>query len=138
MASDVDAVIAALRIVLREAETRTREYSWKRHTVNKWIGQLPGAWMGRWRQLKLKATYSYNNEASREDLITHVRATVAYLETNRDTIAAKHSWWPFGRRAVHTAQKPAAAAVKEEPARVEKRKEAPAAHEGTTKPKWLN
>ena len=41
MLSDVDAVIAALRVVLHEAETcnnfsRTYAY-WKTHIVNKWI-----------------------------------------------------------------------------------------------------
>jgi hypothetical protein len=138
MSQDVDAVIAALRVVLREAETRTRTLSWETHTVNKWIGQLPGAWLGRCRHLKLKATYKYNNEASREDLITHVRAMLAYLETNRETIAAQRSWWPFGRRALGSPHKSAIAAVKEEPVRVEKREEPPTVQAGTTKPKWLN
>ena len=60
----------------------------KRFQETRSVKGIPGAWMGRWRHLKLKATYKYNNEASREDLITHVRATLAYLETNRDAIEA--------------------------------------------------
>jgi hypothetical protein len=135
MSQDVDAVIAALRIVLHEAQTRTREHQWKRHTVNKWIAQLPGAWTGRWWHLRLKATYSYNNQASREDLITHVRATLAYLETNRDAIAAQRPWWPFRRHPIQSAAKPA---VKDVPTAQEKRQEAPQVQDGTTKPKWLN
>ena len=89
MSKDVDAVIAALRIVLREAETRTDHY-WEIHIVNKWINQLPGAWWGRWGQLYLESD-SFGR-AVRANLITHVRATLAYLETNRDAIAAQRSW----------------------------------------------
>jgi hypothetical protein len=47
MASDLEAVIAALRVVLREAEMRTNLF-WETHVVNRWIGQLPGARWGRW------------------------------------------------------------------------------------------
>ena len=90
MLSDVDAVIAALRVVLREVEThtnfsRTNAY-WKTHIVNKWIYQLPGARWGRWRELRFRP--DYGDFAERPNLIMHVRATLAYLETNRETIAA--------------------------------------------------
>jgi hypothetical protein len=64
-----------------------------------------------------------------------VRATLAYLETNRDAIAVQGAWWPFGRAALPTAQKPTKKGVF---ARVEKREEAPTVDDGTTKPKWLN
>jgi hypothetical protein len=89
MLSDVDAVIAALRVVLHEVEThtnfsRTKAY-WETHIVNKWIYQLPGARWGRWRQLRLRP--DNGNLAERTNLIMHVRATLAYLETNRETIA---------------------------------------------------
>lgn len=96
MASDVDAVIAALRIVLREAEARTNLY-WDTHIVNKWINQLPGGRWGRWRQLRLRA--DSGSQAERPNLITHVRATLAYLEVNRDAIKASRAWsWPFGKK----------------------------------------
>jgi hypothetical protein len=130
---DVDAVIAALRIVLHEAETRRTEHWWKIHIVNKWIDQLPGAQWGRWRQLQLRADSGSLSE--RQNLVAHVRATLAYLETNRDTIAAQRPWWPFGRRALRGAQAPA---QKEMPNLVQKRQERPTIQDGANKPKWLN
>ena len=48
MPNNVDAVIAALRIALREAEKGDRTH-WKAKASNSWINQLPGAWMGRWQ-----------------------------------------------------------------------------------------
>ena len=53
MRSDVDAVIAALQAVLSDAEARTWKSFWHATVVNRWIDQLPGAWMGRWRQAML-------------------------------------------------------------------------------------
>ena len=76
MSSDVDAVIAALRIVLHEAETRTYDTWWKTHVVNRWIDQLPGGWRGKSRNLRLRADSGF--EATRTNLITHVRSTLAY------------------------------------------------------------
>ena len=130
MSGDVDAVMAALRIVLHEAETRTYDTWWKTHVVNRWIDQLPGGWRGKWRNLRLRADSGF--EATRTNLITHVRSTLAYLETNRDVIAAQSSWRPFGRVAPRVAAKADEVAVKEKPA---------AGHvhvETTTNPKWLN
>ncbi len=43
MATSIDAVIAALRIVLRDAEMHASQLWWKTEVVNRWIGQLPGA-----------------------------------------------------------------------------------------------
>ena len=126
--ADVDAVIAALQVVLEEAEARGSEFWWKTHIVNKWIDQLPGA-RRRWRELRLRG--DSGDLAQRANLITHVRATLAYLETNRDAIAAQRSWWPFGRAALRSAPK-------EKLAQLEKRREAPTVDDGTTKPKWLN
>lgn len=74
----------------------------------------------------------------RGDMLVHVQATLAYLETNRETIAAQRSWWPFGKRAQRPAQEPTVAAVKEQPTRVEKQQEPSQVQDGTTKPKWLN
>lgn len=120
MSADIDAVIAALQMVLHEAETRTRTHSWKTHVVNKWISQLPGAWFGRWRNLTLKATYVSTSEASREDLITHVRATLAYLQSNRDAIAARQ--WRSLRKGELASTKP----------------KEPTVQDAGQRPKWLN
>jgi hypothetical protein len=98
MARKVDAVIAALHSVLREAERRTDNLYWKKRTVNRWINQLPSAWTGRWRNLKLSGLSWDHSSATRDDLISHVRATLAFLEANRDEIQAIRPWsWPFTR-----------------------------------------
>jgi hypothetical protein len=44
----VDPVIAALRIVLHEVETR-RDAHWDTHVFNRWIDRLPGPWARRWQ-----------------------------------------------------------------------------------------
>ena len=96
MPSDVDAVIAALRIVLRDAETHTSQHWWNTEVVNRWIGQLPGAWTGRWNRLLLEPRWSGNTVAYREPVLTHLRSTLAYLEVNRDAIKARRVWrWPL-------------------------------------------
>jgi hypothetical protein len=85
----IDAVIAALRTVLEEAESRTDESYWNVAVLNRWIARLPGAWLGRWRQLRLRGN-SFSS-VEREDLISHVRATLAYLE-NRKTAQSTGLW----------------------------------------------
>ena len=140
MLSDVDAVIAALRVVLHEVEThtnfsRTKAY-WETHIVNKWIYQLPGARWGRWRQLRLRP--DNGNLAERTNLIMHVRATLTYLETNRETIAAHRPWWSFGRRATRPAPEVPSAVAKEKPAPPKEPRETPREPDRSTKPKWLN
>jgi hypothetical protein len=128
MASDVDAVIAALRIVLHEAETRASEFWWKTHLVNRWINRLPGAWRGRWRHLRLRG--DIGDRAKRTNVISHLRATLAYLEINRETIAAKRrSWWPFGMVKGVARKKMVSAAEKPETAEPV---------ETSVRPKWLN
>ncbi len=89
MASNIDAIIAALRVALKEAETGHGFY-WEVQAVNRWIDQLPGAWMGRWRHLKLMG--DSGGYALRDQFMGHVRATIAYLEVNRDAIAAQRAW----------------------------------------------
>ena len=106
MANSVDAVIAALKVALAEAE-KSREPTWKIRETNRWIAQLPGAWRGRWRNLKLKPFFDDGEWTNRPTFISHTRATLAYLETHRDEIAARRSW--FSRKA----SKPAAAAPSE-------------------------
>ena len=140
MSSDVDAVIAALRVVLHEVEThtnfsRTKAY-WETHIVNKWICQLPGARWGRWRELRLRP--DSGDSAVRPNLITHVRATLAYLETNRETIAAQRSWWPFGRQATSPAPQASAVRAKGKTAPPQEPRETPRGPDRSTKPKWLN
>jgi hypothetical protein len=111
--ADVDAVIAALRIVLHEVERQTWAETFQTHIVNKWIGQLPGAWTGRWNRLLLEPRWTASPVAYREPVITHLRSTPAYLEANRDAIAARRSWWRFGRVAQHVPAKASEVAVNE-------------------------
>jgi hypothetical protein len=80
----VDAVIAALRIAQEEAE-KGRGAVWKTRAANRWVDQLPGAWMGRWLHLRLRAGLFEEGEVDRDEFIGHVRATIAYLEANRES-----------------------------------------------------
>jgi hypothetical protein len=110
--ADVDAVIAALRMVLHEVERQTWVNTFETHIVNKWIGQLPGAWTGRWNRLLLEPRWGGSPVAYREPVLTHLRSTLAYLEVNRDAIAARRSWWLFGRVSQQVPPKPSEVAVK--------------------------
>ncbi len=93
MATHVDAVIAALRVALSEAESSDETW-WKVGDANRWIRQLPGTGIGRWRHLKLAG--DLNREINRERFIGHVRATIVYLEKNRDAFGSTTTmrWWP--------------------------------------------
>ena len=95
MSGDVDAVIAALRVALEEAQ-KSEETFWKVRAANRWINQLPGAWLGRWRHLRLAAAAEYGSGiVERDEFIGHVRAALAYLETNREAIRSMRAWsWP--------------------------------------------
>jgi hypothetical protein len=77
MSTDADAVIAALRVVLQEVERRDDDM-WEPEIVNKWIHQLPGDWA------KLELETDDGTFAERENLLLHVRATLAFLESHRD------------------------------------------------------
>jgi hypothetical protein len=131
--SSVDAVIAALRAVLREAEHASGSLQTK--IVNRWIGQLPGAWRGRWRHLKLRGD-SFGR-APRDALVGHLRATLAYLEAQRETLGHKRPWW----RLLGARKRPAAraerAAARIAPSHPEPQQ---ADEDGETqpRPKWLN
>jgi hypothetical protein len=87
MGNTVDAVIEALKIALEEARKATDEDYWEAENANRWINRLPGAWMGRWKDLKLKG-YTVDRQA----FVGHVRATLAYLETNKDAIRSIRTW----------------------------------------------
>ncbi len=93
MGTDIDAVIAALKIELKEAEQGGGAF-WKSARCNRWINQLPGAWTRRWKNLKIRG--DFEGEISRTEFVTHVRATLAYLEAHGDQIKAMPTWnWPF-------------------------------------------
>jgi len=95
MAADVEAVIAALRVALDEAQ-KSEEDFWQVSAVNRWIDQLPGIWMGRWRDLKLAGDTV--GEVDREQFVGHVRAVVAFLEASRMPTPRVRKWWSLRRR----------------------------------------
>ena len=88
MVDPVDAVIAALRIALAEAE-RSQDYVWKVRNANRWIDQLPGSLFFRWRHLKLG---SDSGQVARLEFVGHVRATIAYLVANREAMRSQRFW----------------------------------------------
>ncbi len=97
MANDIEAVISALRVLLQEAERRD-DLRWNIAKVNDWIARLPGAWRGRWQRLKLRPDYESLGEADLENVITHLRAALAYLESYRDAPEpSTFRRWPFSR-----------------------------------------
>ena len=95
MAADIEAVVAALRVALDEAQ-KSEESFWKVSSINRWIDLLPGTWMGRWRDLKLKGDDT--GEADREQFVGHVRAVIAFLETSRTPTPRLRKWWSLRRR----------------------------------------
>ena len=107
MAAEVEAVIAALRVTL-DAAHKSDEPFWQVAAVNRWVDQLPGAWMGRWRDLKLAGDNV--GDADREQFVGHVRAVVAFLETRRMQTPQARKWWLLRRRnaPAHTAAQAAA------------------------------
>ncbi|WP_409561528.1 hypothetical protein [Hyphomicrobium sp. MC8b] len=94
MTSQVDAVILALRSVLEDA-ARSHDVYWQTRTINRWINQLPGAWTWKWRHLKLRGD---SRKVPRADAIVHLRATITYLEANRDGIRSPSFRWPKLRK----------------------------------------
>ena len=115
MAAEVEAVIAALRVTL-DAAHKSDEPFWQVAAVNRWVDQLPGAWMGRWRDLKLAGDSA--GDADREQFVGHVRAVFAFLETRRMQTPRARKWWSLRRRnapaytAAQTAATPAQASAK--------------------------
>ena len=95
MAAEIEAVIAALRVALDEAQ-KSDEPFWQVAAVNRWVDQLPGAWMGRWRDLKLAGDSA--GDADREQFVGHVRAVVAFLEARRTRTPQARKWWSLRRR----------------------------------------
>src|SRR5262245_14742379 len=96
MSRNVVAGIAEWGWELPGVGRRRRTWSGKVKGAKRWIGQLPGAWTGKWRRLKLYKPYG--GAVYRDELLTHLRATIAYLEINRDKITARPSWpWSWQR-----------------------------------------
>ena len=63
--------------------------------------------MGRWLHLRLRAGLFEEGEVDRDEFIGHVRATIAYLESNREAIQSVRFWsWPFKGRARDRAPEP--------------------------------
>ena len=89
--------------VWRSTKRRSEEDLWKVYSVNRWIELLPGTWMGRWRDLKLKGDDT--GEADREQFVGHVRAVIAFLEASRTPAPRSRKWWSLRRRST-TASRP--------------------------------
>jgi len=99
MAKDVDAVLGALRVVLQDVEARNETFV-KVRVINRWVDQLPG---GRWRWRNLRLMGDLSGEVTRRDAVGHLRATLAFLEINRDQIKVLRAWWPFSNLPTRTA-----------------------------------
>ena len=109
---------------------------WKTEVVNRWIGQLPGAWWGRWRRLKLRG--DGGGDVVRATLIGHVSATLAYLETHREEIGEERwSWWPLGKRVINQ-MSGTEVDVKANRAGSEKSRDPTPSVPAAAKPRWLN
>lgn len=97
--TEVEAVIAALKVALQDAERRTSGYV-KARAANRWIDHLPASRWGQWRRLKVRS--DIEGDILRDDFTGQVRATIAYLEANKEVIAnssgASKSWLHFWRR----------------------------------------
>ena len=91
MADKGNAVVSALRVALGEAEG-SQDIWWKVQSANRWIDQLPGGLLGRWRHLKISGDSA--GEVRRLEFIGHVRATIAYLVANQELVRSRHlfSW----------------------------------------------
>jgi hypothetical protein len=50
----------------------------KVRSANRFLRALPGAWRGKWRHLHIRS--DFDGEASRENFIAELRATIAFLE----------------------------------------------------------
>jgi hypothetical protein len=95
--TEIDAVIAALKIELQEAEKFDCMY-WKAERCNRWIKQLPGAWALQWENLKI--TGDYADDVNRVFFITHIKASLAYLEAKRIQSETNPVRWPWPFRAL--------------------------------------
>jgi hypothetical protein len=80
-------------VALKEAEN-SDELWWKARRANCWIKQLPGAWWGRWRHLRLRS--DFEGDMRRKLFVSELRAVLAYLETHCDEIKIARAWpWSY-------------------------------------------
>jgi hypothetical protein len=106
MATSIEAVVAALKVALREAE-HGEEVQWEARAANRWIDLLPGAYLGRWRHLKLS-----DGLVSRSRFVGHLRATLAYLDAFERGTPVRRYWWQPPARVPKQAALPPAATSK--------------------------
>jgi hypothetical protein len=85
--SEINGIIAALKVVAKDARSRSYEAWWDPMAVNRWVLTLPGANSGRWQHLLLSA--SSNGWASRNNIIAHAEALVAFLEANKLALSSR-------------------------------------------------
>jgi hypothetical protein len=79
--SEINGIIAALKVVAKDARSRNYEAWWDPMVVNRWVLALPGSNSGRWTHLLLSA--SSNGWAARNNVIAHAEALIAFLEANK-------------------------------------------------------
>lgn len=96
-----DEVLAGLRAVLASAERRKDASFFKVQSANRFLWQLPGAWRGKWWNLHIKS--DVDGEASRENFIADLRATIAFLETHRACRTAAGTPGPQGEAPIDAA-----------------------------------
>jgi hypothetical protein len=85
--SEIIGIIAALKVVAKDARSRSNEAWWDPMVVNRWVLTLPGANSGRWKHLLLTA--SSNGWAYRSNIIAHAEALVAFLEANKLALSSR-------------------------------------------------
>jgi hypothetical protein len=90
--TEIDAVIAALEV------EQSPGLWWQAERCNRWIKQLPGAWALQWENLKICPLPG--GSVYRTDFITHMKATLAYLETKRGEGETKKARWPWPFKAL--------------------------------------
>src|SRR5579884_495881 len=83
---DVEGIIAALRVVARDAKNRSWGYKLDPMVVNRWVHLLPNAETGCWKHLLLVG--HDHGWAYSQDVIVHAEAIIAYLEHNKKRLNA--------------------------------------------------
>jgi hypothetical protein len=78
---------AVLVVAAKDARSRNYEAWWDPVVVNRWVLTLPAANSGRWQYLLLSA--SSNGWASRNNIIAHAEALVAFLEANKLALSSR-------------------------------------------------
>ncbi len=84
---DIDGIIAALKVVARDAKKRNIWEDCDPVIVSRWVQALPDASNGAWQHLILRG--SRNGWAYWHEVVTHAEALIAYLEASRKTLNAR-------------------------------------------------